>query len=225
MNPMRRGLRAPTHSNHTASALKTEGHEMLLIAKEAPDFSAEAVMPDNRIQKDFSLSSLRGRDVILLFYPLDFSFVCPTELLAFDAQIDDFKSRDAEVVGISVDSAHAHLAWKKQPVEDGGIGPIRFPMVSDLNKKISEAYGVLMEEGMALRAMFLIDREGIVRHATLNDLPLGRNVAEALRTLDAWQFYRRRGHLCPVNWQKGDRGIPESNDGAVDFLSQFAKTG
>lgn len=194
-----------------------------LITEKAPDFTASAVTAENSIDAGFSLSSLRGKYVILFFYPLDFTFVCPTEILAFDEKLDEFKSRNAEVVGVSVDSAYTHLAWKNTDVDRGGIGQIRYPLVSDLNKEISRDYGVLMKDGVALRGMFLIDREGIVRHAVLNDLPLGRNVTEALRMLDALIFFEEKGRLCPANWEKGNEGMEESAKGVIDYLSKFAK--
>jgi peroxiredoxin 2/4 len=166
-----------------------------LIAKEAPDFTASAVMGDDRVESRFTLSSLRGRYVILFFYPLDFTFVCPSEILAFDEKLKEFKSRDAEVIGVSVDSVYTHLAWKRTPLDEGGIGPIRYPLVSDLKRNIARSFGVLMDDEVALRGLFLIDRHGIVRHAVLNDLPLGRSVSEALRMLDALRFYDEHGQV------------------------------
>jgi peroxiredoxin (alkyl hydroperoxide reductase subunit C) len=156
-----------------------------LISKEAPEFTARAVMSDNKIKSGFSLISFRGKYVVLFFYPQNFNFVCPTEILAFNEKLQEFKKRDAEVIGVSVDSVHSHLAWKKTPVEKGGIGNIKFPLVSDLTREISKSYNVLLEDQTALRGLFLIDREGIIRHATLNDDSIGRNVNEELRTLDA----------------------------------------
>lgn len=194
-----------------------------LITKEAPDFTTEAVMADNSIESQFSLSSLRGKHVILFFYPLDFTFVCPTEILAFDEKLDEFKSRNAEVIGVSVDSVYTHLAWKNTAVDQGGIGPIRYPLVSDLKKEISRDYGVLMDDGVALRGLFLIDREGVIRHVVLNDLPLGRSVSEALRMLDALRFFEEKGRLCPANWEKGNEGMEESTGGVIDYLSKFSK--
>jgi peroxiredoxin (alkyl hydroperoxide reductase subunit C) len=193
-----------------------------LVTQPAPDFKATAVLADNTFDEDFTLSSLRGKYVILFFYPLDFTFVCPTEILAFDEALEDFRARDAEVVGVSVDSQFTHAAWKRTPVDDGGIGPIRFPLVSDLDKQISRSYGVLLNEGVALRGLFLIDREGVTRHALVNDLPLGRNVGEALRVLDALRFHETRGDVCPANWEEGDDGMAESHDGVVDYLSKYA---
>jgi len=196
-----------------------------LVAKAAPDFTAAAVMDDDRIEPEFTLSDYRGKYVILFFYPLDFTFVCPSEILAFDERLEDFRSRHAAVVGVSVDSPHTHLAWKRTPVEKGGIGPVRFPLVSDLNKSIARSYGVLLDEEVALRGLFLIDREGVVRHALVNDLPLGRSVAEALRMLDALRFHEERGQVCPANWQEGKEGMSPTPEGVIDYLSRFAKRG
>lgn len=193
-----------------------------LVTRTAPDFHATAVLADNSFNEEFTLSSLRGKYVILFFYPLDFTFVCPTEILAFDEALEDFRKRDAEVVGVSVDSHFTHAAWKRTRVDDGGIGPIHFPLVSDLDKNIARSYGVLLDEGIALRGLFLIDREGVVRHAVVNDLPLGRNVTEAMRMLDALRFHEKRGDVCPANWEEGDDGMAESQDGVVDFLSKYA---
>lgn len=195
-----------------------------LVTRPAPDFTATAVLADDSFDENFTLSALRGRYVVLLFYPLDFTFVCPTEILAFDEALDDFRGRDAEVVGVSVDSHYTHAAWKRTRVEDGGIGPIRYPLVADLKKQISSEYGVLHDDGVALRGLFLIDREGVVRHSLINDLPLGRSVDEALRLLDALRFFEQRGEVCPANWSEGDDGISESQDGIVDFLSEYAST-
>jgi peroxiredoxin (alkyl hydroperoxide reductase subunit C) len=194
-----------------------------LVTNEAPDFVATAATADDGIDEAFSLSSMRGNYVILLFYPLDFTFVCPTEILAFDKRIDDFTQRDCRVVGVSVDSQFTHLAWRKTPRENGGIGKIRFPLVADLDKSIARSYGVLLNDAVALRGLFLIDREGIVRHATVNDLPLGRNVDEALRMLDALRFHETRGDVCPANWHDGQPGMKPTAEGVADFLSKYIK--
>ena len=194
-----------------------------LVTKPAPDFTANAVLADNTIDEEFTLSSMRGKYVVLFFYPLDFTFVCPTEILAFDEALDDFRARNAEIVGVSVDSQYTHLAWKKTPTDNGGIGPIRYPLVADLKKEIARDYGVLFDDEVALRGLFLIDREGIVRHSVINDLPLGRNVGEALRMLDALRFHEEKGDVCPANWNEGDDGMDASPDGVVDYLSKFAK--
>jgi peroxiredoxin (alkyl hydroperoxide reductase subunit C) len=194
-----------------------------LVTKPAPDFTANAVLADNSINESFTLSSLRGRYVILFFYPLDFTFVCPTEILAFDEALDDFTKRDAEVVGVSVDSQYTHLAWKKTPLDKGGIGAIRYPLVADLKKEIARDYGVLFDDAVALRGLFLIDRGGVIRHSVINDLPLGRNVGEALRMLDALRFHEEKGDVCPANWSEGDDGMDASPDGVVDYLSKFSE--
>jgi peroxiredoxin 2/4 len=193
-----------------------------LISKEAPEFTARAIMDDNRIESNFSLSSFRGKYVVLFFYPLDFTYVCPTEILAFNEKLKEFREREAEVIGISVDSVHSHLAWKKTPVEKGGIGNIKYPLVSDLTREISTSYNVLLEDQTALRGLFLIDREGIIRHATLNDDSLGRNVNEELRTLDALRHHDEHGHVCPANWERGKESMEATSKGVVDYLSKFA---
>ncbi|MBU8901385.1 MAG: peroxiredoxin [Victivallales bacterium] len=191
-----------------------------LVTKEAPDFTAQALMADNTIKEDFSLSSLRGKHVVLFFYPLDFTFVCPTEIIAFNRKLDEFKKRGVEVVGISVDSQFSHFAWKNTKPENGGIGDIQFPLVADLSKNISRDYGVLFGEEVALRGLFLIDKEGIVRHCVINDLPLGRSVDEALRMVDALQFFEENGEVCPANWHKGEDGMNPSADGVADYLAK-----
>jgi peroxiredoxin (alkyl hydroperoxide reductase subunit C) len=195
-----------------------------LVMQPAPDFTAPAILPDGSLTEEFRLSSLRGRYIVLLFYPLDFSFVCPSEVLAFDRELSEFAERDCEVIGISVDSHHTHLAWRKTPVGSGGIGPIRFPLVSDLDKSIARSYGVLHDEAVALRALFLIDREANVRHAVVNDMALGRSVTETLRMLDALRFHEARGELCPANWNEGEDGVKASLEGASGYLARhFAR--
>ncbi|NIP43937.1 MAG: peroxiredoxin [candidate division Zixibacteria bacterium] len=194
----------------------------LLVTKEAPNFIATAVMSDNSFAR-FSLSSMRGMYVVLFFYPLDFTFVCPSEILAFEEALDKFREREAEVVGVSVDSEYTHLAWKKTPVEKGGIGQIRYPLVSDLNKNIARDYGVLLADGTALRGLFLIDKEGIVRHCVINDDALGRSVPEALRMVDALRFHERSGNVCPANWEEGKESLKPTTEGVVDYLSKFGK--
>jgi peroxiredoxin (alkyl hydroperoxide reductase subunit C) len=195
---------------------------MSLVSKRAPDFTATAVMGDNRFKTDFKLADYRGRNVILFFYPLDFTFVCPSEIIAFDEAFDDFQARDTDIIAASIDSHFTHLAWKKTPVTEGGIGDIRYPIVSDLNKTIAESYGVLHSDGVALRGLFLIDREGMIRHAVINDLPLGRNVQEALRMVDALRFHESKGDVCPANWEEGREGMAPTAEGVVDYLSKFA---
>lgn len=193
-----------------------------LITQKAPDFTATAVMPNGQLNDGFSLASIHGRYGLLLFYPLDFTFVCPTEILAFDARIEEFASRNCSVVGVSVDSPFTHAAWRKTPVSQGGIGAIRFPLVSDLTKEIARSYGVLVDEAVALRGLFLIDRQGIVRHAVINDQPFGRSVDEALRMLDALRFHDEHGEVCPADWKKGSEGMKPTADGVIDYLSKYA---
>ena len=195
----------------------------MLVTRPAPDFTATAVLGDDSFDEKFSLSSLRGKYVVLFFYPLDFTFVCPTEILAFNEALSEFHSRGAEVVGVSVDSQYSHLAWKRTDVDRGGIGPIGYPLVADLSKEISRSYDVLLDDEVALRGLFLIDREGVIRHSVVNDLPLGRNVGEALRMLDALRFHEEKGDVCPANWSEGDDGMDASPVGVVDYLSKFAK--
>lgn len=192
---------------------------MCLVTKQSPEFEAEAVMPDNSFAK-ISLSSYRGKYVLIFFYPLDFTFVCPSEILAFNKQLKEFESRNCAVLGISVDSIYTHLAWKNTPVSQGGIGPIGFPLVSDLAKSISTDYGVLLEDGVSLRGLFLVDKEGIVRHQLVNDLPLGRNVDEALRVIDALQFFEQHGDVCPANWHPGEDAMKPTPEGVADYLSK-----
>jgi len=192
---------------------------MCLVTQKAPEFKAEAVMPDNSFQK-LSLSSYRGKYVIIFFYPLDFTFVCPSEILAFNRQLDNFKAKNCEVLGISVDSIYTHLAWKNTPVDQGGIGSVQFPLVSDMTKSISTDYGVLFEDGVSLRGLFLVDRDGVVRHQLINDLPLGRNVDEALRVVDALQFFEEHGDVCPANWRPGEDAMKPTPEGVAEYLSK-----
>jgi alkyl hydroperoxide reductase subunit AhpC len=175
------------------------------VQKEAPDFHATAVV--NEDFKQIKLSDYRGKYVVLFFYPLDFTFVCPTELVAFSDRIQEFRDRGAEVIGCSTDSQYSHLAWIQTPRAKGGLGGLTYPLVADLTKKISADYGVLLDGGVALRGTFLIDRQGIVRAVTKHDLPLGRSVDEALRVLDALQHYEKFGEVCPANWTKGGATI------------------
>jgi peroxiredoxin (alkyl hydroperoxide reductase subunit C) len=195
----------------------------VLVTKEAPDFTATTVMPDGTFNDKFKLSDLRGRYVVLFFYPLDFTFVCPSEIIAFDHKLDEFKRRGCDVIGVSVDSHFSHLAWRNTPVEKGGIGPVKYPLVADLNKTISRAYDVLLNESVSLRGLFLIDKSGIVRHQIVNDLPLGRNIDEALRMLEALQFTESHGEVCPANWKEGKAGMKPSTEGVAAYLAKHAK--
>jgi len=194
-----------------------------LVTKEAPDFTADAVLPDNSFAQ-ITLSSFRGKNVVLFFYPLDFTFVCPSEILAFNKKLDEFKKRNTEVIGVSVDSKFTHLAWKNTKLEDGGIGNIQYTLVSDLNKNIAREYGILFGEAVALRGLFLIDTKGVIRHAVINDLPLGRSVNEALRMVDALQFVETHGdQVCPANWQEGDEAMKPTAEGVAGYLAKHAK--
>jgi len=177
-----------------------------LVQQPAPDFTAQAVMPEGSFQQ-ISLSDYRGKYTVLFFYPLDFTFVCPTEIIAFSDAASRFEDRDVQLLSCSIDSHFTHLAWRQVPRRHGGLGDIQFPMVADLDKKIARDYGVLLEEGIALRGLFLIDKQGIVRHQVVNDLPLGRSVDEVLRMVDALQFFETHGEVCPANWKKGEPTI------------------
>ncbi|MBN2642312.1 MAG: peroxiredoxin [Victivallales bacterium] len=190
-----------------------------LVTRKAPEFKATAVMPDNTF-REISLEDYKGKHVVLFFYPLDFTFVCPSEIIAFDRKLEEFKARDTQVIAVSIDSEYSHFAWKSTPVNKGGIGNVQFPIISDITKKISNDYGVLFNESVALRGLFLIDREGVVRHCTINDLPLGRNVDEALRMVDALQFFEEHGDVCPANWQKGHEGMKPTAEGVAEYLSK-----
>lgn len=193
-----------------------------LVTNEAPDFKAIAVMPDNSFNEEFTLSSLRGQYVVLFFYPLDFTFVCPSEILAFNRALGQFKERNCQVVGVSMDSHFTHLAWKNTAVNAGGIGNIQFPLVADLDKGIADSYGVLLPMGIALRGLFLIDKNGIIRSQVVNDLPLGRSVDEALRVLDALQFTEEHGDVCPANWKKGEDAMTPTAEGVARYLADHA---
>lgn len=190
-----------------------------LVTKEAPDFTAQAVMADNTFE-EVKLSSYRGKYVVLFFYPLDFTFVCPSEIIAFDEDLDKFRAKNAEVIGVSVDSHFTHLAWKNTPRDQGGIGNINYPLVADLDKNISRDYGILSDEAVALRGLFLIDKEGVVRHELVNDLGLGRSVEEAIRMLDALKFSEERGEVCPANWHEGDEAMKPTADGVASYLAK-----
>ena len=195
----------------------------VLVGKIAPDFTAATVMPNNEIDENFNLHSyIKGRIGILFFYPLDFTFVCPSEIIAFANRIKDFKDRGAELIGVSVDSKYTHLAWKNTEVKKGGIGDIKYPLVSDLTKQIARDYDVLTGEAVALRGTFLIDQQGIVRHQVVNDLPLGRNVEEAIRMVDALKFFQENGEVCPANWSKGKKGMKANSKGVADYLEHNA---
>ncbi len=194
----------------------------VLVTKEAPDFTAGAVMPDGSIKGDFKLSEYRGKYVVLFFWPLDFTFVCPTEIIAHDKRVAEFKKRGVEVIGVSIDSPFTHLAWRNTPVDQGGIGPVQFPMVADMKHTVTQLYGIEHPDGVALRGSFLIDKAGIVQHQVVNNLPLGRNVDEMLRLVDALQFTEEHGEVCPAGWQKGEAGMKDTPEGVAQYLAEHA---
>lgn len=193
------------------------------VTHPAQDFKAVAVMPDNSFDENFRLSNYKGKYVMLFFYPLDFTFVCPSEIIAFDKRLKDFEERNCQIIGVSVDSHYSHWAWKNTPVEKGGIGNVQYPLVSDITKQIARDYGVLFEESVALRGLFLIDQKGIVRHALINDLPLGRSVDEALRMVDALQHHEEYGEVCPANWNKGKEAMKATAEGVATYLDKHGK--
>lgn len=188
----------------------------VLVNKEAPNFTATAVV--NKEFKEITLSSYRGKNVLLFFYPLDFTFVCPTELHAFQEKLEEFRSRNTEVIGVSVDSHFSHLAWLNTPREEGGIEGVTYPIVSDIHKTITRDYDILHEDGVALRGTFLIDKNGIVRQQTINDLPLGRNINEFLRLIDALHFHEEHGEVCPANWEEGQKGMKADQEGLKAYF-------
>ena len=207
----------------------------VLVGKQAPDFKSAAVVNGDEIVEDFSLEQYKGKkNVILFFYPKDFTFVCPSELHAFQEKLDEFKKRDVEVVAVSTDTEQSHWGWLQVPKDKGGIQGIKYPVVADTNKTISYNYDVLAGdfyydendqlstdgEMVAYRGLFLIDKEGVVRHQLVNDMPLGRNVSEALRIVDALQFHEENGEVCPANWEKGKSGMKASHDGVADYLAK-----
>lgn len=191
---------------------------MMLVGKQAPKFKAKAVIKD-QIVENFSLEDFHGKYVLFFFYPLDFTFVCPTELHAFQEKIKEFEKRNAVVVGCSVDSHFSHAAWINTAKSKGGIEGVEYPIVSDLNKTIAQSYGVLKEDdGIAFRGQFLIDKHGIVRHLLVNDLPIGRSVDEALRLLDALIFHEQHGEVCPANWKAGEKAMKPTQDGLTTYF-------
>ena len=195
----------------------------VLVGKQAPDFTATAVYGNNEI-KELKLSQFKGKPVVLFFYPLDFTFVCPSELIAFDHRLEEFKQRGVEVIGVSIDSQFTHLAWKNTAVKDGGIGQVGYPLVADVKHDICRAYDVELEAaGVALRGSFLIDKTGVVMHQVVNMLPLCRNIDEMLRMVDALQFFEEHGEVCPAGWNKGKPGMVASTEGVAAYLAKNAK--
>ena len=192
----------------------------MLVTKQAPDFTATTVLADGQIVEDFKLSENFGeKGTVLFFYPLDFTFVCPSEIIAFSKRVADFKERGVNVIGVSVDSQFSHFAWRETPVAQGGIGRVNMPLVADLTKDIARAYDVLLDDAVALRGSFLIDADGTIRHAVINDLPLGRNIDEMIRMVDTMLFTNEFGEVCPAGWVKGDDGMTASTEGVAEYLA------
>ena len=196
----------------------------VLVGKQAPDFVAAAVLGNNEVVENYKLSdALKGKYGVIFFYPLDFTFVCPSELIAFDHRLEEFKQRGVEVIGVSIDSQFTHLAWKNTPVNNGGIGQVGYTLVADIKHDICRAYDVEAAGGVAFRGSFLIDKAGVVRHQVVNDLPLGRNVDEMIRMVDALQFTEEHGEVCPAGWNKGKAGMKASTAGVAEYLASHAK--
>ena len=196
----------------------------MLVTQKAPDFTATTVLGDNQIVDNFNLYENFGeKGTVLFFYPLDFTFVCPSEIIAFDHRLKEFHDRGVNVIGVSIDSQFSHFAWKNTPVDKGGIGQVRYPLVADLTKEISKAYDVLLDAGVALRGSFLIDSDGTVRHAVINDLPLGRNIDEMLRMVDTMLFTNEHGEVCPAGWNKGDEGMKADTAGVAEYLAKHSE--
>ncbi len=196
---------------------------LMLVTKLAPDFKASAILPNNQVDEHFELSRNLGQNgAVLFFWPKDFTFVCPSEIIAFDHRAKEFHKRGFNVIGISTDTEVVHYAWKNTPVEKGGIGQISFPMVADVTKDIARSYDVLFNNAIALRGSFLIDKHQRIRHAVINDFPLGRNVDEMLRMVDALIFFEEHGEVCPAGWQKGDAGMKATHEGVAEYLKEHA---
>ena len=196
----------------------------VLVTQPAPDFTAAAVLPDGSINEAFTLSDLRGKYVVLFFYPLDFTFVCPSEIIAHDHRVSKFKELGVEVVGVSIDSQFSHFAWRETPVEKGGIGRVGFPLVADVKHEITKAYGIEHPAGVALRGSFLIDKAGVVQAQIVNNLPLGREVDEMIRLVEALQFTEQHGEVCPAGWRKGQKGMKPTAEGVASYLAENSAT-
>lgn len=196
----------------------------VLVGRPAPDFTAAAVTGSGEIVDNYNLrDAIKGKKAVVFFYPLDFTFVCPSELIAFDHRYADFQTRGVEVIGVSIDSQFSHNAWRNTDINDGGIGPVKYTLVADIKHEICQAYDVEHpDDGVAFRGSFLIDEEGVVRHQVVNDLPLGRNIDEMLRMIDALAFHQEYGEVCPAGWNQGDNGMKDTADGVAAYLSENA---
>ena len=196
----------------------------VLVGRSAPDFTAAAVTGSGEIIENFNLAeSIKGKKAVIFFYPLDFTFVCPSELIAFDHRYAEFQSRGVEVIGVSIDSQFSHIAWRNTAINDGGIGAVKYTLVADVKHEICKAYDIEHPEaGVAFRASFLVDEGGMVRHQVVNDLPLGRNVDEMLRMVDALSFHTEHGEVCPAGWNRGDAGMKDTTAGVAEYLAEHA---
>lgn len=195
----------------------------VLVARQAPDFTATAVMPDGSFA-EYKLSEQKGKYLVLFFWPLDFTFVCPSEIIAHDHRVKQLEERGVEIAGVSIDSQFTHLAWRNTAVENGGIGPVQFPIIADVKHEITKAFGIEHPEaGVAMRGSFLIDKDGVVQHQVVNNLPLGRNIDEMVRMVDALQFFEEYGDVCPAGWQKGDQGMNPTAEGVASYLKGNAE--
>ena len=193
----------------------------MLVTNKAKDFTAAAVLADGQIVEDFNLyENIGEKGAVVFFYPLDFTFVCPSEIIAFSKRADEFRQRGVNVIGVSIDSQFSHFAWRETPVEQGGIGRVKFPLVADITKQISRDFDVLFDESVALRGSFLLDADGTIRHAVINDLPLGRNIDEMIRMVDTMIFTNENGEVCPAGWNKGDEGMKADKEGVAEYLAK-----
>ncbi len=199
-------------------------YPQVLVGQEAPDFTAAAVLGSGEIVDNFNFKeATKDKYAVVFFYPLDFTFVCPSELIAFDHRLADFKAKNVEVIGVSIDSHFTHAAWRNTPVNQGGIGQVGYPLVADIKHEICQSFGVEAAGGVAYRGSFLIDKNGVVRHMVVNDLPLGRNIDEMLRMVDALQFTEEHGEVCPAGWNKGKAGMKASTSGVAEYLASHAE--
>lgn len=194
---------------------------MVLVGKKAPVFNAPAVLGNGEIVDSYDFAkAIQGKYAVVVFYPLDLTFVCPSELIALDKRTAKLKELGVEVVSVSIDSHFTHNAWRNTSIKDGGIGPVKYTMIADINQEIVKAYDVQSAGGMAFRGTFLIDKSGVVRHQVVNDLPLGRNMDEVIRMVEALQFHEEHGEVCPAGWKKGDQGMKASPQGVAEYLSE-----
>lgn len=199
-------------------------YPQVLVGQEAPDFTAAAVLGSGEVIDNYNFkAATKGKYAVVFFYPLDFTFVCPSELIAFDHRLADFKAKNVEVIGVSIDSHFTHAAWRNTPVEKGGIGAVGYTLVADIKHEICQSFGVEAAGGVAYRGSFLIDKSGVVRHMVVNDLPLGRNIDDMIRMVDALQFTEEHGEVCPAGWNKGKAGMKASTQGVAEYLASHAK--